>query len=170
MLGEKHSEKNSFKVLTMLEWLTTGWWVSNICNIKGDSTNEYLKQLFAALLSPCILYTWYCRVRGPGPWSGQTQEIVKCDKIITVWAGVENECKNFIFSAKITPSHLPGDWRPLTRAVVSGRNLLELQTKVCEYFILGWDLATARYQPRPCGQQKGFTSTFFHKNIWQKYF
>ena len=133
MLGEKHSEKNSFKVLTMSEWLTTGWWVSNICNIKGDSTNEYLKQLCAALLSPCT--PWYCWVRGPGPWSGQTQEIVKCDKIITVWAGVENECKNFIFSAKITPSHLPGDWRPLTRAVVSGRNLLELQTKVREYFI-----------------------------------
>ena len=26
---------------------------------------------------------------------------------------------------------------------------------------LGWDLAIARYQPRPCGQQGGFAPTFF---------
>ena len=30
-----------------------------------------------------------------------------------------------------------------------------------EYKILGWDLAIARYQPRPCGQQRGFAHTFF---------
>ena len=28
---------------------------------------------------------------------------------------------------------------------------------------LGWDLAIARYQPRPCGQQRGFAPTFFWK-------
>ena len=27
--------------------------------------------------------------------------------------------------------------------------------------LLGWDLAIARYQPRPCGQQGGFAPTFF---------
>ena len=35
---------------------------------------------------------------------------------------------------------------------------------------LGWDLAIARYQPRPCGQQGGFAPILFQKYIWQKYF
>ena len=31
---------------------------------------------------------------------------------------------------------------------------------------LGWDLAIARYQPRPCRQQRGFAPTFF---CWKRY-
>ena len=34
---------------------------------------------------------------------------------------------------------------------------------------LCWDLAIARYQPRPCGQQRGFAPTFF-KNIFGEIF
>ena len=45
-------------------------------------------------------------------------------------------------------------------------------------WVLGWDLAIARYQPRPCGQQGGFAPTFiseiyfgiiFNENIFLKY-
>ena len=53
-----------------------------------------------------------------------------------------------------------------------------------EYKILGWDLAIARYQPRPCGQQGGLRlhlffgkifvigifGEFFKKQFWWKYF
>ena len=41
-----------------------------------------------------------------------------------------------------------------------------------KWYVLGWDLASARYQPRPCGQQRGFASTFFWeiyvKNIFRE--
>ena len=57
-------------------------------------------------------------------------------------------------------------------------------TKVQIYNILGWDLAIARYQPRPCGQQGGLRlhlffgkifvigifGEFFKKQFWWKYF
>ena len=33
---------------------------------------------------------------------------------------------------------------------------------------LGWDLAIARYQPRPFGQQRGFAPTFFFEKIFRK--
>ena len=36
-----------------------------------------------------------------------------------------------------------------------------------KYYILGWDLAIARYQPRPCGQQGGLPPPFF-RNIFGK--
>ena len=39
-----------------------------------------------------------------------------------------------------------------------------------QYEVLGWDLAIARYQPRPCGQLGGIAPTIFWKYIWQKYF
>ena len=36
------------------------------------------------------------------------------------------------------------------------------------WFTLGWDLAIARYQPRPCGQQRGFAPTFFFEKYLAK--
>ena len=39
-----------------------------------------------------------------------------------------------------------------------------------KYNKLGRDLAIARYQPRPCGQQGGFAPTFFQKYCCQKCF
>ena len=38
--------------------------------------------------------------------------------------------------------------------------------------ILDWDLAIARYQPRPCGQQGGFAPTYFLEKylVWQHFF
>ena len=41
---------------------------------------------------------------------------------------------------------------------------------VQKYQILGWDLAIARYQPRPCGQQGGFAPTFFSEMYLAKVF
>ena len=50
-------------------------------------------------------------------------------------------------------------------------NSSELPAKFkLNYGILGRDLAIARYQPRPCGQQGASPPPFFWENIWQKYF
>ena len=38
------------------------------------------------------------------------------------------------------------------------------------YYRLGWILAIARYQPRPCGQQRDFAPTFFFEKYLAKVF
>ena len=42
-------------------------------------------------------------------------------------------------------------------------NFVRTVWRTFPYKTLGWDLAIARYQPRPCGQQRGFAPTFFWK-------
>ena len=90
-----------------------------------------------------------------------------------------------------------GDWAERSKAkaclILSEKSFVVHKRlsfeKYVKYVTLGWDLAIARYQPRPCGQQGGlcphlflekygisiffeniFGQFYFWKYFWQKYF
>ena len=68
-----------------------------------------------------------------------------CDDLQKILPSIENFFANFCFV--------------LTVAFKS--KLLLIFEFDMKYGKLGWDLAIARYQPRPCGQQGGLAPTFF---------
>ena len=73
-------------------------------------------------------------------------------------------------------SGVPQWWHPCSEIKTRSTRPIDakLWKRLCLWIMsniilkLGWDLAIARYQPRPCGQQGGFAPTFFFRKIFGK--